>query len=208
MELFTGIVGLIYFKKFSNTYHRYFLYVLWLVILVEFSNYILKYFDLITANHFIYNVLTSVQYAFYFLLYYKMISIPKYRRWVKYFLIAFVLSVIINFLWFQKLHVTAAFHSYTFTIGAILLIITIGLFLIEILNSEKVLYFKRYLMFWISVGLFVFYTGIIPFVLGLNFLSDTLSSDSLVICFFTLNVVMYACFTAGFILSRPQPTEH
>jgi hypothetical protein len=29
----------------------------------------------------------------------------------------------------------------------------------------------------------------------------------LLICFFTLNLVMYACFTTGFILSRPQPTE-
>jgi hypothetical protein len=88
-----------------------------------------------------------------------------------------------------------------------LLIVTIGLFLVEILNTEKVLYFKRYLMFWISVGLFVFYTGIIPFVLSLNLLPALLSSDSLAINFFTLNVVMYTCFTIGFILSRPYSNE-
>jgi hypothetical protein len=206
-ELVTGIVGILCYKKYSNTFLRYFLYVLWLVILVEFTVSILKRHYGISPNNFVYNVLTSVQYVYYFLLYYKIISIDKYKRWVKGFLITFIVSVVINFVWFQKLHVTAAFHSYTFTFGAILLIVTIGLFLVEILNTEKVLYFKRYLMFWISVGLFVFYTGIIPFVLSLNLLPALLSSDSLAINFFTLNVVMYTCFTIGFILSRPYSNE-
>lgn len=207
LELITGVVGLICFKKYSNTFLKYFLYVLWLVILVEFTISILKHNYEIKPNHFIYNVLTSLQYVYYFMLYYRMISKPAYKKWVKGFLIVFIASVIVNFLWFQKLDVTAAFHSYTFTVGAILLIVTIGLFLVEILYSEKVLYFKRYLMFWISVGLFVFYTGIIPFVLSINFLPALLSSDSLAINFFTLNFLMYTCFTVGFILSRPYSAE-
>jgi hypothetical protein len=207
LELATGIVGLLYFKKYSNTFLRYFLYMLWVVIVVEFTISFLKQHYEIKPNHFIYNVLTSVQYVYYYLLYYKMLRDPVYRKWVKGFLIIFVVSVVINFVQFQKLDVTTTFHSHTFTIGAILLIATIGFFLIEILNNEKVLYFKRYLMFWISIGLFVFYTGIIPFVLSLNFLPALLSWDTLAINFFTLNFVMYACFTIGFILSRPDSTE-
>jgi hypothetical protein len=104
--------------------------------------------------------------------------------------------------WAQKLTVTAVFHSYTFTIGAIFLIITIGLFLVEILNTEKVLYFKRYLMFWVSIGLLVFYTGIIPFIISLNLLPAMLSTDSLTLVFITLNFLMYSCFSLGFILSN------
>jgi hypothetical protein len=117
-------------------------------------------------------------------------------------MVVFIISVIANFVGVQKLTVTAVFHSYTFTVGAIFLIITIGLFLIEILNTEKVLYFKRYLMFWISMGLLVFYTGIIPFVISLNLLPAMLSTDSLMIIFITLNFLMYSCFTLGFILSH------
>jgi hypothetical protein len=140
--------------------------------------------------------------VYFFLLYYKSMKTQSYRKVVLGFLIVFVLSVIVNFLWLQPLNLTSAFSSYTFTIGAILLIVTIGLFLVEILNTEMVLYFKRYLMFWISMGLLVFYTGIIPFVLSLNLMPELLSTDSLAIIFFSLNLVMYACFTVGFILSH------
>ncbi|WP_133259743.1 hypothetical protein [Pseudochryseolinea flava] len=178
---------------------------LWFIVLVEFAIGTLKqYTEARLQNNYIYNVLTSLQYAYYFFLYYSIITIPRYRQWVLTFLVMFVVAVVVNFLWIQKLSVTAAFASYTFTLGAILLMMTIALFLVEILNTEKILYFKNYLMFWISIGLFVFYTGIIPFVLSINLLPDFLSNDALAIMFFTLNLVMYSCFTLGFIISRPQ----
>jgi hypothetical protein len=181
---------------------------LWFTVLIEFAIGTLKqYTEARIQNNFIYNVLTSLQYIYYFFLYYYIITIPRYRQWVFGFLVAFIISVLINFIWVQKLTVTAAFASYTFTLGAILLIITIALFLVEILNTEKILYFKKYLMFWISIGLFVFYTGIIPFVLSINLLPEFLSNDALSIMFFTLNFVMYCCFTIGFVISRPYVGE-
>ena len=206
-ELITAVVGLLHYKKIAGSYLRYFLYVLWFITLVEFTISILKQYEIRFQNNFIYNVITSAQYVYFFILYYKTIKIRRYKQWVQGFLIVFIVSVIVNFVWIQKLSVTAAFASYTFTLGAIMLIITIGLFLAEILNTEKVLYFKRYLMFWISIGLFLFYTGIIPFVFSLNLLPALLSSDSLAIIFFTLNFVMYSCFTAGFIMSHQYSNE-
>lgn len=203
IELITAVAGSLHFRKYAGTFLRYFLYLLWIVTIVEFTMAILKsYYDLKFQNNFIYNILSSLQYVYFFLLYHQTIQSPKYRRWVMAFMTVFVVSVILNFMFVQKLTVTAPFHSYTFTAGAILLIVTIGLFLFEILNTEKVLYFQRYLMFWISIGLFVFYTGIIPFVISLNLLPALLSNDSLVIIFFALNLVMYSCFTIGFFISH------
>ncbi|RAV98467.1 hypothetical protein DQQ10_23365 [Pseudochryseolinea flava] len=205
LELVTAIAGIIFYRKYSNSNLKYFVYMLWFIVLVEFAIGTLKqYTEARLQNNYIYNVLTSLQYAYYFFLYYSIITIPRYRQWVLTFLVMFVVAVVVNFLWIQKLSVTAAFASYTFTLGAILLMMTIALFLVEILNTEKILYFKNYLMFWISIGLFVFYTGIIPFVLSINLLPDFLSNDALAIMFFTLNLVMYSCFTLGFIISRPQ----
>lgn len=202
LEIITAITGSLYYKKYSHSYVKYFLFIIWFIALIEFVISLLKSYNIWFQNNFIYNIVTSAQYVYFFLLYRKTIKTTKYRKLVFGFLIIFILSVVVNFLWIQKLTVTAAFHSYTFTLGAILLIITIGLFLFEILNSEKVLYFKRYLMFWISIGLFVFYTGIIPFVISLNLLPSLLSSDSLTIIFFALNLAMYSCFTIGFIVSH------
>jgi hypothetical protein len=201
-ELLTAVIASIYYRKFSGSFLKYFLVMLWFIFLVEVMIWVMKRNGVILQNNFIYNVITSLQYVFYFVLYYKTLETDRYKKWIMRFMVLFIASVVVNFVWAQKLTVTAVFHSYTFTIGAIFLIITIGLFLIEILNTEKVLYFKRYLMFWISMGLLVFYTGIIPFVISLNLLPAMLSTDSLMIIFITLNFLMYSCFTLGFILSH------
>lgn len=203
LELVAAITGTVFYKKYSHTFLRYFLLLLWLVVGIEFAMWALKHLnDFRFRNKFIYNVLTSVQYIYFFMLYYKNIKTPAYRKWVFYFLISFVVAVTINFIWIQKLMATAPFHSHTFTLGAIFLIVSIGLFFVEILNSEKVLYFQRYLMFWISVGLVLYYTTIIPYIISINFIPEFLSNDSWSFIIFTLNLMMYGCFTVGFIVSR------
>ncbi|MBT1704492.1 hypothetical protein [Chryseosolibacter indicus] len=201
-ELLTAIIASIHYKKYSGTFLKYFLYMLWLVVIIEAFIWLFMINGVIVQNNFIYNIFTSLQYVFYYVLFYNTLVNDTYKKWIRAFIILFILLVIINFVWIQKLTVTVTFHSYTFTVGAILLIITIGLFFIEILNNEKVLYFTRYLMFWISIGLLVFYTGIIPYIISLNLLPEMLSNDSLTIIFIVLNVVMYSCFIFGFVFSK------
>jgi hypothetical protein len=198
----TAITATVFYKKYGRSFLKYFLFMLWSIVIIEIIIAVLKRSDIILQNNFVYNIITSLQYVFYFLLYYNTLRNATYKKWILGFLIGFILAVVINFVWIQTLSVTAAFHSITFTLGAILLIITIGLFLVEILNTEKVLYFTRYLMFWISMGLLVFYTGIIPFIISLNLLPAMISGDSLTLVFFTLNALMYSCFTIGFIISH------
>jgi len=202
IELLTAIIGSVYYNKYKHTFLKYFLYLLWLVVGVEFSMWALKYFEIRSQNNFVYNVLTSVQYIYFFLLYQKTIKTKSYKRLISYFLIIFIAAITINFLWIQKLMATSPFHSYTFTLGALLLITSIGLFFVEVLNSEKVLYFKRYLMFWVSVGLVLFYTSIIPYIISLNFLPDFRTSSTWFTIIFVINLVMYGCFSIGFIVSK------
>lgn len=202
LEFLAAVVGTVYYKKYADSFLKYLIYLLWLVAVTEFTMWALRHYQIRFQNNFLYNAICSVQYVYFFLLYYKTIKTKRYRKWVLAFLITFIVAIAVNFIWFQKLTVTVAFYSNTFTLGAIFLIITIGLFFAEILNTEKVLYFKRYLIFWISIGLVVFYTGILPFVIYLKLLPDILSTDSLTIMFFILNLFMYGCFIVGFILSR------
>lgn len=201
-ELATALIASVFYKKYSGSFLKYFLVMLWLIFFIEVFVWIMKRNGIMLQNNFLYNVITSLQYIFYFVLYYKTVRNITYRKWIVGFAVAFILSVIVNFLWLQKLTLTAAFHSYTFTLGAIFLIVIIGLFLIDILNTEKILYFTRYVMFWISIGLLMFYTGIIPFIISLNLLPSMLGTDSLTIVFITLNFLMYACFSLGFIISN------
>lgn len=202
LELLAAVIGTIYYKKYAHSFLRYFLFLLWIIAGVEWATWALKTFDIRSQNRFIYNILTTVQFIYYFILYYKTIRKKKYKLLIQSFLIVFLVAVIINFTFIQRLMLTMPFYSYTYIIGAILLIVTIGLFFIEILNTEKVLYFKRYLMFWISIGLVLFHTSVIPYVISISFLPALQNSNILLIILFALNIIMYSCFIIGFIVSR------
>ena len=155
LELLAALVAVLYYRKYATSHLRHFVYLLWGVAAIEFVMAAVKHFyaGVVVQNNFLYNLLTSVQYVYFFFVYYYTLKTQRYKKIVAGFLVAFPIAVTINFLWMQRLTLTAPFHSYTFTLGAILLMVTIGLFFAEILNTEKVLYFKRYLMFWISIGL-------------------------------------------------------
>src|SRR5215204_3943723 len=117
LELITAITGIVFYRKYSNSNLKYFVYMLWFTVLIEFAiGTVKQYTEARLQNNFIYNVLTSFQYVYYFFLYYTIITIPRYKQWVMGFLVAFVIAVLVNFLWVQKLTVTAAFASYTFTL--------------------------------------------------------------------------------------------
>ncbi len=201
-EIIAAIIASVFYKKYAESFLKYFLAMLWIIVFVEGLVWSLKRNGVVLQNNFIYNVLNVLQNIFYFVLYYRNLRSKLYRKWIIGFMASYMAAVVINFMWIQKLTITAPFNSYTFTIGAIFLIITIGLFLVEILNTEKILYFTRYLMFWISIGLLIFYAGIIPFMIGINLLPSMLSSDSLTIAFIALNFFMYASFSIGFIISH------
>ncbi|MTI22303.1 hypothetical protein E1176_14825 [Fulvivirga sp. RKSG066] len=202
IELITAVIGSVYYKKYAHTFLKYFLWLLWLVVGVEFSMWFLKHYEIRSQNNFIYNVLTSVMYLYYLTLYYKEIKTKRYRKWVLAFIITFSAAITINFIFIQKLMTTSLFHSYTFALGGILLIAAIGLFLLETLNSEKVLYYKKYLLFWVSIGLVLYYASIIPYAISLNFLPEFRFSETWIAIIFTINLVMYTCFSIGFVVSK------
>ncbi len=202
-ELVTFLIAALYYKKYFKSYLKYFFLLLGLVVVVEFSIWSLKeFFGMPIRNWYIYNILTSVQYVYYFILYQKVMSNARRKKFVRIFLFVFIASVAINFLFIQRLAVDGPFHSYSFVLGAVLLITSIGLFFAEMLQTEKILHFKTYLMFWISIGLFVFYTAVIPLILSINFLPEGISSNTLDGILFTLNFMMYTCFSMGLIVSK------
>ncbi|WP_299256074.1 hypothetical protein [uncultured Aquimarina sp.] len=92
-------------------------------------------------------------------------------------------------------------QSLPYIIGAIFLLITIILYFIEILNSEEVLSAKKNLLFWISVGLLIYYVGNIPFRILRNYYAEVTDATLAILVNLTVGVVMYTCYIIGFIWS-------
>jgi vacuolar-type H+-ATPase subunit I/STV1 len=89
-------------------------------------------------------------------------------------------------------------------LGSIFLIISILFYFIELLKSEKILVFHRLLLFWISVGLILFYAGTIPFMLKWNGYMLIPGVHDLFLIVYILAITMYLIFSFGFIWSKKE----
>ena len=206
-EIIAFILGVVYYKKYFNTNLKYFLFLLGIMLSIElFYTFITDVLDKrIENNTAVYNLLSVLEFCTYFFIYYSFSKKIRHRKIIFFIGVFYLLSVIINFSFFQKLSSTGSFHLYTYAIGALLLVVVIGLYIIEILKSDEVLHIKKSLLFWISSGLLIYYVGVLPFWIGLPFIPESeLKNASYIL--FSLSIIMYSCFIFGFIWSKRLST--
>lgn len=90
--------------------------------------------------------------------------------------------------------------------GSVLITIVLFYFFKDLLNSNKILNYKKTLTFWISFGLLVYYIGTIPLTSIMN--SMTGISKTLIVYLFriqvSLSIFIYSCFILGALWSQKK----
>lgn len=208
--LIAAIIGTISFYKYKHTPLKYFLYLLWFTAFTEFigpyaiEKEFLIFLDEkgIKYNLWMYNLLEIITFMTFFYMYFKSIKNSNYRLWVKIFIISYIVISVFNWVFIQKF--ALEWSELPYIVGSLFLIITILFYFIELLKSEKVLLFHRILLFWISVGLLLFYTGTIPFTIEMNGYALIPGIHKLFLIMYILAIVMYLIFTFGFIWSKKE----
>ena len=209
-ELIAAIVGTIFFYKYKNTPLKYFLYLLWYITLTEFLGWYIRetgnltYIDEdgIHYMHWLYNTLEFITFNTLFFIYSKYLESINYKKRVRYFAYIFSIVFTINWIFIQNYFKEGA--EMPVILGSIFLILSILFYLIELLRSEKIIVFHRLLLFWISVGLLLFYTGTIPFTLKVNEYMLFPGIHKLFLIIYILAILMYLTFTFGFIWSKKE----
>ena len=211
-ELIAAIFGTIYFSKYKNTALKFFLYLLWYITLTEFlSWYSMKYGinELLFINEkgvrynwWMYNLLRFITFNCLFFIYYRYLKTKIYKRWIRIFMFIYIITSVINWSFLQSFIWNNS--EIPRIIGSIFLIITILFYFIELLKSEKIIVFHRLLLFWISVGLLLFYSGTIPFYLKLSGYALIPGIHELFLIVYILAIIMYLTFTFGFIWSKKE----
>ncbi|MBQ4818756.1 hypothetical protein [Aquimarina sp. MMG016] len=192
-----AIIGVIYFYKYKNTALKYFLLLLWYVTINDIIGMYLR--EKVTHyNAIIYNIYYVVNFTYLLLLYRAYLSNKKSKVVVLTFTLIYLFSFIVNGFFENYL---IEFQRFPYIIAALFLIITVILYFSEVLNSEKVLHAKKNLLFWISVGLLLYYVGNIPFRIIRNYYQDLADATILFLVNLTLGIVMYICFIIGFLWS-------
>ena len=213
LELFAAITGSVYFFKYKNTQIKYFLYLLWYITLTEFTgwyaseNDILVFFDQngIDYNHWLFNLLYFIFFVVVLKMYSRSIKNSRHKKWINNFIILYIIISIINWSFIQSF--IFEMSELPFVAGSVFLIISIVFYLIELLQSEKVIVFHRILLFWISIGLLFFHSGTIPFSLKYNEYSLFPDFDKLFLIIYVLSFFMYTIFIFGFIWSNKEEKE-
>jgi len=204
-ELLSAIIGTIYFYKYRHTHLKYFLYLLWYITLTEFTgwyaadNQVLGFFDE-EGRHYnlwMYNLLRFITFNTLFYIYFKSLQQSKYKKWIKIFAMSYIVIYFINWSFIQSF--IYEWSELPKVLGSLFLVISIIFYFIELLKSEQIIIYYKRLLFWISIGLVLFYSGTIPFTIKTTKYALLKGIHNLFLIVWILALIMYLIFTFGFI---------
>lgn len=205
-ELIVAIFASIYFFKYKNTPAKYLLLALWLIVLTEGFGWLMAEKKIFLYenkySYWLYNLMFPTWKSIYLLIYLKTLETPFFKKCIRFFIIIYFAIIIINWLFIQDFFIEL--DNIPYITSSFFIVISTIFYLLELLRSDKIIIFHRKLLFWISIGLLIFHTGIIPFTLVTNYYSSLNYLHSLYSIFYVLGSLMYLLFTFGFIWSKKE----
>ena len=203
-ELLAFIAGLIVFKSLKQSYWKWFVFYLGLIVVAEFSSEYLLIVER-KSNQWIYTwIVIPIEFIFFIWLYYKYFQSSRFQIWVQSFGLMYILAFVADMAWLRNLQF--AFSSLSYLIGSIFILLLIMFYFLRLIKDEKVLTFKKDMMFWVSTGLLVFFLGSLPFYGLWNTLMTKVPKIFnlywMVQMFF--NCLMYLFFAFAFLWGKPK----
>ncbi len=204
IEILTAIVATIYFYKYKSSHLKFILPLLWYIVLNEILGWYLHAVLKLKYNAIIYNIYGLISFVLLLNIYRLSLLKVKFKKYLFFFTVSYVIIFIINafFIDFTKQILTI---SYIY--GSIVLIISILFYLIEILNSERILLVSKEILFWISVGLFLFQIGIIPYMVIREYYIEHVDMESNLLLYYILIYLLNICYIVGFIWGQKQKKQ-
>lgn len=196
-----GIFGLVYPKNQPKNYLKTFPWFLIAVGVLDGVGLLINTFlkaGYPKLNFYYYQIFViPLQFIYYFWIINKNIVTGKKLYYLS--TIIYLISVIVELI--VPLNFIKHFFSISFSIGNILLVVNILRYFYQLTQSDKILNFYKLQMFWISLGLLIFWLGSLPFYGLFNYLFKNFNTIfgfyyNIVLIF---NYIMYTCFLIGFV---------
>jgi hypothetical protein len=146
------LVILFYNKYKSYTFYKYFILYNFTILIFYTLDYLFFQKDSIT----LYNFYTFFEFNSFGLIYYHLIKEKRKLNLLKVLIVSF--NIIYFFSFYFDFYI-----QYTIPLEGIVNSIIIILFFIELLNSDRILNYKKLFPFWMSVAFLIFYLTSVPF---------------------------------------------
>ncbi len=206
------LLSILRYRRYYDSLLKYFPILIGYTLFSELIGYIISEYDDIQIvylegysyyNNLVFNIFDIIFFLYFFYVYRNAVSNIKFKNWIKYGVFLFIACSVVN-PFFQDFLLYP--QMIALTIGSLVLIFSI---LLYFLDKKTITNFpnRHNLLFWISLGLLLFYT-FYPFILLIGFDYDLYHKLHIRIIHHVLIALMYSCFILGFILMRRiRPTE-
>lgn len=172
-----------------------------IVLTIELGNFYL-YFPLVHhSNHYIFNIESVFEFYFFSWFFYRTLTKKNNKFLIKCFVWIYPLILAGSFLTVQEYF---SFHTYTYILGEIYLVILCILYYHELYHSNDIKPLSSQPDFWIVTGLFIFSAGELPYMMLLHYLNNNFVVTSFYFREYilgTLNIAMNAMFIIGLLCS-------
>lgn len=160
-ELLACLTGIVYWQKIKHSYWKWFVVYLALITLLEATGFYIRVGLQQNNIALYYWLIVPLEFLFFFWLLGKYGNGQVQKKWSLVATATYVLCFLIDQIWLQ--HTQFAFSSFSYCIGNILLLVLIIRFFLTFSTSNDILRYKENGMFWVCLGLLVFYIGSLPF---------------------------------------------
>ncbi len=208
LYLFTWIIAVVRYRTYFDTVLKYFPIFIIYTFFTELLGYFVKHsneFQFFAEEHYswhnviIYNIYSIVSFLFFYYIYWTILKSVQYKKWVTYATATALLGYVIS------MFLQDPFHSnlyYADLAASIFLLIIIGLYFKEKREEPKTYPMTQNLLFWISVGLFIFHL-FFPFIFLAAYEAPGFYAEyRLHKLLMVLIVLMYTLFIVGFLAGK------
>ncbi|ALR31627.1 MULTISPECIES: hypothetical protein [Chryseobacterium] len=197
-EGLAAVISLIFYKRIKDQSWKYFVFYLIFIFLCEsigkWAGYLIDYNKQAFFNYFV----IPVQFIFFYWLY----AAKSFRR-PKLFIIlslVYLLSFIPSELLFSSDKVML---SLNYTLGCLILMILVVMEYYKQINDSEILNFDKNRMFYINLGVTLFYIGTLPFWTFLELIRPYREIFNIYFAYFLISgILMYLLFSISFIWGK------
>ncbi|MBP6024601.1 hypothetical protein [Ferruginibacter sp.] len=200
VEFIAFFAGLIVLKKLKPPSVKWMVAYLFIISCSELAGRILTIMKYKVQVSFLFEYFViPLEFLFFYWFFYSVSSKSRFKKICLLFMFLSVVSRVVETVFFSN--TKFFFSSFSYTVSNMLLLIIVIVHLIGFVKSDKILFFKKNIVIWISIALLIFYLGTFPFYAFNNFLWETEKK----LAFFYwqlsmfLNMTMYLLFATGFI---------
>lgn len=197
-EGLSALVAIFFLKSVKTEYWKYFtLYLVSIFLLESFGRY--GSFSLFSKIKYYNYFVIPLEFLFFYWLYAAKSFNNKKLFWILSLL--YLISFIPSELYFKE---SKIIYSFNYTFGCLLLMILVIMEYYKQVNSEDIINFHKNKMFYINLGVTLFYIGTLPFFTFYALLYHDHRETWSIYCNYSQisDVIMYLLFSAAFIWGK------